>query len=165
MIPAISAALALLLSVPQAAPLVAAAQARQLAIVDGPPPSAVRPGVASFFQPDRDHPLVWIGPEYASARAEVLAAEIAHELVHADDFATGRLAVTPGPGCYDNEVRALKMQAIVWRALEPADGLPSDWPTTWGRMASWNEALAGLAEGPYLETWLHIHYAQACEPG
>jgi hypothetical protein len=153
----IAAALALLLTLTQTAPLVQAAQARHLTITTVQP-TPLPPGTGSYFYATTP-PVVWIGPDYADARPEVLAPELAHELQHADDWANGVLSLAPGEGCFQNERRALWVQAQTWRALTP-NGFPMD--GSWGVGAMINETIAQVVSGPYFEPWLRQTYRNEC---
>ncbi len=159
----IAAALALLASLANTAPIVADVQAHNVVITDAPNTRApLWTDIGGYFWGDPQQPLVWINPKHASLRPEVLAPLLAHELVHADDFVNGRLASDRGDGCYDNERRAIVVEAAVWRELEPPDGPPAD--GSWGPVAAGEEALARLVEGPYLDEWLRRRWAIPCEP-
>jgi hypothetical protein len=161
---AITAALALLASLANTAPIVADVQAHNVVITDVPStyaPFWVAEG-SGYFWSNPQQPQVWISPEIESLRTEVLAAVLAHELTHADDFINGRLALGRGDGCYDNERRAVVVEAAVWREVEPPGGPPSD--GSWGRQASWEEATARVAEGPLLDDWIRRRWSIPCEP-
>jgi hypothetical protein len=162
---AITAALALLASLANTAPIVADVQAHNVVITDAPqlypPPLGNLDG--GYFRLDpHGQPMVWINPEFESVPVEVLAPALAHELVHADDFLNGRLAPGRGDGCYDNERRAVLVQAAVWRQVEPPDGPPAD--GSWGPLASWQEATARVAEGPLLDDFILRRWHFSCEP-
>ena len=162
MIPGLALALALLSTITETAPLVPVAQTVTITDVA---PAPLPPGIGSYFFAIQRTPMVWIGPTYASAPPEVLAPELAHELVHAADYGAGRLELGRGEGCYDNERRALRIQAVVWRAVAPT-GPPSD--GSWGPGATVNEAYAQVVGSAYFEQWLHLTYDAYCavaEPG
>ena len=74
-------------------------------------------GRTAFYAPNKH--IIVVGTQHSHVRLQGLAPVLAHELWHALNLGPGRGQVITTEGCYQEELSAMRIQAVVWSVMGP----------------------------------------------
>ena len=109
-------------------------------------------GRTAFYAPNKH--IIVVGTQHSHVRLQGLAPVLAHELWHALNLGPGRGQVITTEGCYQEELSAMRIQAVVWSVMGP--------PSPHSGLERLHDHIYEHHQKGSLETAVRMAYRQQC---